>query len=39
MDPYDPELPLARRSILAYSSALIGVLAVLGCSASTSPIC
>ena len=30
MDPYDPNSPLARRSILAYSSALLGVLAVLG---------
>ncbi len=30
MDPYDPDSPLARRSILAYSSALVGVLALLG---------
>jgi len=30
MDPYDPSSALARRSILAYSSALLGVLAVLG---------
>ena len=30
MDHYDPTSALARRSILAYSSALLGVLAVLG---------
>jgi len=30
MDTYDPESPLARRSILAYSAALLGVLALLG---------
>ena len=30
MDTYDPRSPLARRSILAYSSALVGVLALLG---------
>lgn len=30
MDPYDPNSSLARRSILAYSSALVGVLALLG---------
>lgn len=30
MDAYDPHSPLAQRSILAYSSALLGVLAVLG---------
>src|SRR5688572_20275820 len=29
-DPYDPHSPLAKRSILAYSSALVGVLALLG---------
>src|SRR5688500_10644274 len=29
-DVYDPESPLAKRSILAYSSALLGVLARLG---------
>ena len=30
MDTYDPDSPLAKRSKLAYSSALLGVLAVLG---------
>jgi lathosterol oxidase len=30
MDTYDPQSPLARRSILAWSSALVGVLALLG---------
>jgi len=30
MDAYDPQSPLAQRSILAYSSALVGCLALLG---------
>ncbi len=30
VDTYDPDSPLARRSKLAYSSALVGVLALLG---------